>query len=142
MPARCIKCNVTQANFNYAGEKAQHCAKRKSPNMVDVKNPKCASSHCPQQANHKYDKYCLFCFINFFPKDERPIKAINTRKELHIVIHIIHRFKQQFEFVFNKPLHVDFDGGCCATKRGIDLRTTIYNTTIAIELDEDQRKNM
>ena len=90
--------------------------------------------------NPKYDKYCAFCFINLFPKDERSIKAVNKSKELTIVIRLIHRFEQQFEFAHNKPLRVDFDGGRCAKKRRIDLRTTIYNTIIAIEIDEDQHK--
>ena len=37
-------------------------------------------------------------------------------------------------------MYVDFDGGCCATKRRSDLRTTSHNTIIAIEIHEDQHK--
>ena len=106
--------------------------------MVDVNNKKCASGYCLQRANPKYDKNCALCFITLFPKDERSIKAISKSRELTIIIHLIHRFKQQFEFVYNKPLHVDFDGGRCSTKRRLDLRVIIYITIIALEIHEDQ----
>jgi len=136
---KCIVC-AKHATFNYEGKRAQYCLKCKLPNMVDVKNSKCISGHCSQRANPKYDKYCAFCFVNLFPNDERSIKAVNKSRELTIAIHLIHRFKQQFEFVYNKPFHVDFDGGCCATSRRIDLRIPVYNTVIAIDRDEGQHK--
>ena len=135
---KCITCNAKRANFNYAGETAKYCSKCKSPNMIDVHHPKCASGHCPQHANPKYDKYCAFCFIHLFPEDERSINVMNKSRELNIVIHLIHRFKHQFEFIY-KPFQVDFGGGCCAKRRN-DLLTTVYNTTISIEIDADQYK--
>ena len=44
-------------------------------------------------------------------------------------------------FVHDKPLHVDLDGGCCSTKRRIDLRKLINNTMLCIEIDEHQNKS-
>ena len=41
----------------------------------------------------------------------------------------------------DKPFYVDLEGGCCATKRRIDLRKLINNTMLCIEVDENQHKN-
>ena len=38
-------------------------------------------------------------------------------------------------------MYVDLDGGCCATKRRIDLRKLINNTMLCIEIDEEQHKH-
>ena len=43
-------------------------------------------------------------------------------------------------FVHDRPLYVDLEGGCCSTKRRIDLRKLINNTMLCIEVDEEQRK--
>lgn len=40
----------------------------------------------------------------------------------------------------NKPLYVDLEGGCCASKRRIDLRMLIGNTMFCIEVDENEHK--
>ena len=64
MPVWCIKCIVTQAIFNYADEKAKYCVKCKSPDMVNVNNPKCIKCNVTQ-ASFKYDgekaEYCSKC---------------------------------------------------------------------------------
>ena len=35
---------------------------------------------------------------------------------------------------------MDLEGGCCETKRRIDLRMLINNTILSIEVDEHQHK--
>ena len=44
-------------------------------------------------------------------------------------------------FVHDKPLYVDLEGGCCASKRRIDLRKLINDTMLCIEIDENQHKS-
>jgi GMP synthase PP-ATPase subunit len=53
------------------------------------------------------------------------------------VSHIASKFDG---FVHDKPFYADLQGGCCATKRRIDLRKLINNTMLCIEIDEDQHK--
>ena len=55
-----------------------------------------------------------------------------------MVIHILNKY---FNFIYNKPFHADLEGGCCSTKRRIDLRLLINNTMICVEIDEDQHKH-
>ena len=43
-------------------------------------------------------------------------------------------------FKNDKPFYVDLEGGCCETKRGIDLRKLIGNTMLCIEVGENQHK--
>jgi hypothetical protein len=43
-------------------------------------------------------------------------------------------------FIHDKPFYVDLDGGCCATKRRIDLRKLINGTILCVEIDENQHK--
>ena len=38
-------------------------------------------------------------------------------------------------------LYVDLEGGCCASKRRIDLRKLINDTMLCIEIDENQHKS-
>jgi hypothetical protein len=44
-------------------------------------------------------------------------------------------------FIHDKPFYVDLEGGCCATKRRIDLRKLIHDTMLCIEIDENQHKS-
>lgn len=44
------------------------------------------------------------------------------------------------EWVWDKPLYVDFHGGCCPSKRRIDLRAIVDGTVLAIEIDENEHK--
>ena len=52
-----------------------------------------------------------------------------------------HVFSKYEGFKNDKPFYVDLHGGCCATKRRIDLRKRINNTLLCIEVDEDQHQN-
>ena len=87
-------------------------------------------------ANRKYNNHCAFCFVNLFPNDPKSIKA-KSSKELEVVIHIFNKYPN---FIYNKPFHVDLEGGCCETKRRIDLSMLINNTMLCIEIDGNQHK--
>ena len=105
--------------------------------MVDIKNPKCINCTITK-ANRKYDKHCAFCFINLHPEDPRIIKAKSISKELQVVIHVLSKCNDS---MYNKPFYVDLEGGCCSTKRRIDLRKLINNTMLCKEIDEHQHKH-
>ena len=40
-------------------------------------------------------------------------------------------------FKHDKSFDVDLEGGCCATKRRVDIRKLIGNTMLCIEVDEN-----
>ena len=61
-----------------------------------------------------------------------------TSKEFKVVIHL---FNEYTNFMYNRPFYVDLEGGCCETKRNIDLRMLIKNTVLCIENDENQHKD-
>lgn len=49
-------------------------------------------------------------------------------------------------WLWDKPLYVDFHGGCCASKRRIDLRILVEHDDqslfwLGIEIDENQHKS-
>lgn len=71
-----------------------------------------------------------------FPNDPKSIKA-RSSKELKVVIHLLNKYPN---FIYNKPFYVDLEGGCCSTKRRIDLRMLINSTMLCIEIDEEQHK--
>ena len=43
-------------------------------------------------------------------------------------------------WTWDRPLYVTYDGGCCDSKRRIDLWTLVGNVVVAIEIDENQHK--
>jgi len=45
-----------------------------------------------------------------------------------------------YDWIWDKPLYVTYNGGCCDSKRRIDLWTIIGNVIVAIEIDENQHK--
>jgi hypothetical protein len=57
---------------------------------------------------------------------------------MQVVAHVLSKYN---DFIHDKPIYIDFKGGCCDTKRRIDLRTLINNTMLCIEIDEDQHKS-
>ena len=135
---RCVKCNDKQPNFNYSDQKqGLYCSKCKLDKMVDVKHLKCISCNLTR-ATKKYDNFCSFCFINIHPNDPRSIKLKGKSKELKVITHITNKYE---DFIYNKPFYVDLEGGCCSTKRRIDLRKLINNTMLCIEIDENQHKS-
>ena len=93
---------------------------------------------CRSQGNRKLTGFCCHCFVNLFPEDPRCFTVRRKSKEMQVVSHIASKFDG---FVHDKPFYVDLQGGCCATKRRVDLRKLISNTMLCIEIDEDQHKS-
>lgn len=112
--------------------------------MVCVTNKPCAANDrgipCPVSANENYDNFCTHCFQNLFPTDPRAALIQKHSKELAVIKHL-GQFGWFQGFVHDKPLYVDLEGGCCATKRRIDARKLIGNTMLCLEIDENQHKS-
>ena len=92
---------------------------------------------CRTKGNRKLNGYCSHCFVNIFPEDLRARTVRKKSKELQVMTHI---FSKYGGFKNDKPFYVDLEGGCCETKRRIDLRKLIGNTMLCIEVDENQHK--
>ena len=94
-------------------------------------NGEAYNSGCRTLGNRRLDRFCTHCFANFFPDDPRTLN-INKSKELQVVAHIASTYDG---FVHDRPLYVDLQGGCCSTKRHIDICKLINNTMLRIEVD-------
>jgi hypothetical protein len=97
---------------------------------------------CGNGFNRRYNGYCSHCFRNLFPGDPR-VKQMRTKsKEIKWVNALLDSPELSgYEWRWDKPLYVDFFGGCCATRRRIDLWTLVGHTIVAIEIDENQHKD-
>lgn len=82
----------------------------------------------------------LLPVLPIFPIDPRTKNIRIASKELRMVEHVVTVHEDQ-NWIHNKPIYVDFHGGCCDTKRRCDLRTLIGNTMLVLECDEGQHKN-
>ena len=99
-------------------------------------------SQCGHIGNAKYDKYCTHCFGNMFPNDPRTAGIRSKSKEIKWVNALLQsQILAGHQWFWDKPFHVSFSGGCCNTKRRIDLWTIIGNVVVAIEIDEFQHKD-
>lgn len=140
---RC-KCDKNIPSFgNPTDKRPSCCTSCKTKDMVDIAHPRCKSNEthnipCDIKANKKYDDYCTHCFANLFPNNPKTLQIRAKSKELQVVSHIANIFKG---FIHDKPLYVDLNGGCCPSRRRIDLRKLIGNTLLCIEIDEDQHKS-
>lgn len=131
-------CNV-HPSFGYENDGIKlRCLEHKKIDMVDVVSKMCIFEGCNTRSNPQYDNYCTHCFSNLFPSDPRTLKIRTKSKELEVVSYILNNHNQKF--IHDKPLYVSLDGGCCISKRRMDLWTLINNTILAIEIDEEQRK--
>ena len=92
---------------------------------------------CRTTGNRKLNGFCSHCFVNIFPEDPRVASVHKKSKEIQVVSHVLSKYEG---FKHEKPFYVDLEGGCCATKRRIDLRKLINNTMLCIEVDEEQHK--
>ena len=92
---------------------------------------------CSTHGNRKLSGFCSHCFVNIFPDDPRALNVRKKSKEIQVVSHILSKYH---EFKHDKPFYVDLEGGCCETKRRIDLRKLFNNTMLCIEIDENQHK--
>ena len=141
---RKCKCGQREARWGVVGESPTACIQCKTSQMVNLKANLCASNKmdipCPVLANSKYDNYCTHCFTNLFPLDPRCAQIKTKSKEIAVITFL--KTYQWFNgFKHDKALYVDLEGGCCATKRRIDLRKLFGNTLICVEIDEHQHKH-
>ena len=110
-----------------------------SGSQICLHNP---VSQCGHKGNSKYDKYCTHCFANVFPNDPRTPLIRKNSKEIKWVSALLQSpILEGQDWTWDKAFHVDFMGGCCATKRRIDLWALVDDTIFAIEIDENQHKD-
>jgi hypothetical protein len=88
--------------------------------------------------------YCTHCFGNLFKDDPRTSQIRTKTKETKWVNEILSHLPG-LNWVWDKPIYVDFVGGCCSTKRRIDLRLLVEHPQkglfwLCIEIDENQHK--
>jgi len=100
--------------------------------MIDVLNQKCKSDWCITRSTDKYDKYCLFCYINLFP--DKPIARNYKTKEKDVVNRILKIFPN-FSWVCDKKVQ----DGC--SKRRPDLLLDMGSHIIIVEIDENAHIN-
>lgn len=143
---RSNKCKCGKvSSFAVLGEPATCCVDCKKSNMVPVRVRKCKSNErgidCPvsvsERSNKTYDGFCTHCFANLFPSDPRTGQIRLKSKEIKVVNYLADKIGG---FVHDKPLYCGLEGGCCTSKRRIDLRKLIDSTMLCIEIDEDQHK--
>lgn len=92
---------------------------------------------CPKYGNKSYDRFCTHCFANLFPDDPRTANIRTKSKELAVVAAVSQKFD---DFLHDKTLWFALPGGCCPSKRRIDLWRLIDDTILAIEIDEDAHR--
>ena len=129
---------LIQCSYNFKNLKALYCVKHKLDDMVDVINTNFTCKSCMIiRSQKKYDNFCTHCFSNLFPSDPRTLLIQKKSKEIKVVSFITNKNQDWYH---DKPLYVDLKGGCCNSKRRIDLRKLINGTLLCIEIDENQHK--
>ena len=92
---------------------------------------------CRTLGNRNLRGFCSHCFVNLFPDDPKALTVRTKSKEMQVVSYILSKFDG---FIHDKPFYVDLEGGCCASKRRVDLRKLVNSTMLCIEIDEGQHK--
>ena len=96
---------------------------------------------CATLGNPKYGMYCTHCFANLFPDDPRTAGIRSKSKETKWVNALLQSaVLADYDWTWDKPIYVTYDGGCCDSKRRIDLWAIVGNVVFAIEIDENQHK--
>ncbi len=103
------------------------------------------NSGCERAGNPRYDLYCTHCFKNLFPNDPRTALIRTKSKETTWVNYILTSLPD-LDWLWDQTFQVDFWGGCCATRRRIDLRVLVEHPDkglfwLCIEIDEFQHKS-
>lgn len=99
-------------------------------------------AQCGTIGNPRYEMYCTHCFANLFPDDPRTAGIRTKSKETTWVNALLQtEAAAGHAWTWDKPLYVTYGGGCCDSKRRIDLWTLVGNTVVAIEIDEYQHKS-
>jgi P4 family phage/plasmid primase-like protien len=85
-----------------------------------------------------FDNYCKPCFANLFPADIRTKNIRHGSKEITVINYVCNN--HEGIWYHNITLNVNYEGGCCTTRRRIDLYIFIEGTLICLEVDEDQHR--
>jgi P4 family phage/plasmid primase-like protien len=155
---RCFAANVRKHNINITNvkisgktvsgyknigmrEKFRNHVGKNNGDKIKISN-KCSGVEmvCPydNKSYPDHDGFCKPCFANLFPAYPRVKKIRHQSKEIEVVNYVCNN--HEGEWYHDKPLYVNFEGGCCTSRRRIDLRQHICGTTICIEVDQDQHK--
>ena len=138
--SRCVECNGVEMCPHKKRKIA--CVECYSPD----KSSRICKNHtmamCGFLGNPNYDMYCTHCFSHLFPQDPRTAHIRKRGKEIRWVQALLQSpVLKPYEWNWDKPIYMSFSGGCCDSKRRIDLWTMIGNTILGIEIDEDQHKD-
>jgi len=120
---RCVEPDCKSSAIGKTDKCVTHGGGKRCPNCIDWIDSR--------SGNSAYDGYCVTCFKEMFPKDERS-KVVHRRTKEIMVRNIINK---NFDgFIHDRPLYT---GNCnCTHRRRIDHRKLIGNTILAIETDE------
>ena len=122
----CIKI----PSYNFEGKTQKlYCFEHKHPGMLNVGSKKCKSEWCYVQVTHKYDGYCLYCFIHLFP--EKTVSRNYKTKERNVVEYVLREFPQ-YSWTNDKQIQ----DGC--SRRRPDLFMDFGYQILIIEIDENQ----
>ena len=128
--------SVVDVLYVYHNKQKPYCPDCNGSQICKAKGPP-HNSGCRTRRNQRLDRFCSHCFANLFPECPRTLAMRKKSKELQVVAHIAPTYDG---FVHNRSRYVDLEGGCCSTKRRSNLRKSINNTILCVEIDEDQHK--
>lgn len=129
-------------------KKIEYCGVHRGVGHICLATRRCAANEpphnyiCMTAGNQLYDSFCTRCFINLFPNDPRAVSVRSKNYENRTREHLNMLYPKSDTFdgwIQDKPLYVNLKGGCCPSKRRIDLRVLIGSTLLCVEVDEHQR---
>jgi hypothetical protein len=138
------KC-TTRPMYNFSSlNEGRFCSTHRLEGMIDVVSHSCEHEGCNTRGNPRYDFYCTHCFVNLF-KDDPRVAEIRRKSKENAWVNAIMLEHPDLDWIWDKPFYIDFSGGCCDTKRRIDLRVLVTIPTgifmLCIEIDENQHRS-
>ncbi len=122
-----IRC-VENAYYNYKGEKGgKYCITHKKLNMVNITHKLCIRDECVDTGEKKYNDYCVGCFTNMYPDDDKTVKLSNSKSYKEISMKLNFR-KEDETFFHEAPIYINVDN----QMRRIDLYKIFDNIAIMI----------
>ena len=129
-----VGCKIS-ATYGSDGGKPAFCSTHgKLKGMMDVVSHKCANGCQITAYKHKYDGYCVRCFMFLYPG--RSVSRDWKTKETHVRQHISELASTDKRL---KGLQLSFDrtlGGC--SRRRPDIFIDCFSHAVVIECDENQ----
>ena len=117
-------------SYNFEGKTQKlYCFEHKNPGMLNIGSKMCKSEWCYIQVTHKYEGYCLHCFIHLFP--EKTVSRNYKTKERTVVEFVLQEFPQ-YPWTNDKQIQ----DGC--SRRRPDLFVDFGYQILIIEIDENQ----